>query len=59
MTEAQVRMALVAAIDSLQMWFARKGYGWYEAASEQQRQQWDDRVREEDYLNRRLESLQG
>jgi hypothetical protein len=43
-----------AAIDELQMWFARKPYGWREKASPEQLQQWADREREESYLLDRL-----
>lgn len=45
-TEQQIR----DQIEELQLWFASKPYGWYERASEQQRQQWDDRVKEQDRL---------
>lgn len=46
-------------IEELQQWFARKGFGWYDAASEQQQQQWLDREREQDRLIERLSVLEG
>jgi hypothetical protein len=46
-------------IDSLQVWFASRPYGWRERATPGQVQQWDDRVKEEEYLIERLEVLQG
>lgn len=47
------------AIDSLQVWFASKPYGWRERATPGQLQQWEDRSREQDYLNDRLEMMEG
>lgn len=46
-------------LDSLQIWFAARPYGWRENATAGQIQQWDDRVREEEYLLARLEMLTG
>lgn len=47
------------AINSLQVWFASKPYGWREHATPGQLQQWEDRSREQDYLNDRLEMMEG
>jgi hypothetical protein len=46
-------------IEELQMWFARKPYGWTERATPEQLQQWTDREREQESLNARLETLEG
>ena len=46
-------------LDSLQLWFARKGYGFTERCSPEQLQQYRDRETEMDRLINRLEILQG
>jgi hypothetical protein len=46
-----------AQIEELQMWFARKPYGWSASATPQQLQQWADREKEMDRLNERLIDL--
>ena len=51
------REQVLAAIDELQVWFARKPYGWREQATPGQLQQWEDREREHELLCDRLELL--
>ena len=53
------REQVLAAIDELQVWFARKPYGWREQATPGQLQQWEDREREHELLCDRLELLTG
>lgn len=47
-----------AQLDELQMWFARKPYGWYDKATAEQRQMWIDREQEQDRLICALEEIQ-
>jgi hypothetical protein len=56
-TTAEVVADIKSQIDSLQVWFASRPYGWRERATAEQLRQWDDRVREEEYLLGRLEML--
>ena len=53
------RDEITAALDSLQVWFASKPYGWRERATPDQLRQWADREREENDLIARLEMLNG
>lgn len=46
-------------IEELQLWFARKPFGWRERATPGQLQQWEDREREEANLIARLELIEG
>ena len=46
-------------IEELQLWFARKPYGWRETATHGQLQQWADREREESFLIERLAMIEG
>lgn len=46
-------------IEELQLWFARKPYGFRDHATPEQLQQWTDREREESNLIDRLERLTG
>ncbi len=46
-------------LNELQLWFARRPYGWRERATAEQLQQWADREREESALIDRLEVLEG
>lgn len=56
----QERVAEIRAqLDALQLWFAGKPYGFLDRATTEQRQQWYDREREQDYLIHRLEVLAG
>ena len=48
-----------AQLAELQLWFARKPYGWRERATADQLRQWDDRAREEDRLVDLLQELNG
>ena len=48
---------LKAQLDELQLWFARKPYGWRERATPGQLQQWEDRSREQDRIVEALERL--
>lgn len=58
-TQAEMIAEVVGQIEELQLWFARKPYGWRETATAGQLQQWADREREESYLIDRLEMLRG
>jgi len=53
------RQEVVAALESLQVWFAGKPYGWRERATPEQLQQWEDREREQEYLIGILERMGG
>lgn len=57
MTPAEKAAEIRGMLDELQMWFARKPYGWRERATPDQLQQWTDREREEEYLIGRLEMI--
>jgi hypothetical protein len=48
-----------AQIEELQLWFARKPYGWRERATPEQLRQWADREREQDALVERIETLEA
>jgi hypothetical protein len=56
---AEVIADIRGQIDQLQIWFASRPYGFRERASLDQLQQWADREREQEYLNERLEMLEG
>lgn len=43
----------------LQLWFARKPYGWTEKATKEQLQQYTDREQEQDRLISALEEIEG
>lgn len=58
-TNAELATEAREQIEDLQLWFASKPYGWYERATQQQRQQWDDRVTEQDRLNDLISRLEG
>lgn len=47
-----------ALLNDLQVWFAGKPYGWRETATPGQVRQWEDRVREEQALLRRLNRME-
>lgn len=57
-TKAERIAEAKAQIEELQMWFARKGYGWYDAATPAMRQMWDDRSAEQDRLCDLLATLE-
>jgi hypothetical protein len=48
---------ILEAIESLQVWFAAKPWGWRETATAGQIQQWEDRAREQEALVKRLEMM--
>jgi len=58
MTATTLKAELLAKLDELQLWFARKPYGWREQATPDQLQQWADREREHEYLIARLELIE-
>ena len=58
MNATDLKGDLLAKIDALQVWFASRPYGWREAATPDQLQQWADREREQDHLIARLEMLE-
>jgi hypothetical protein len=47
------------SLEALQQWFAAKPYGWKDAATPGQLQQWADRESEQDALICRLELIEG
>lgn len=51
------RTELLAALDSLQQWFASKPYGFTETCSPDRLQQYRDREREQDAIVSRLEAM--
>jgi hypothetical protein len=58
-TKAQVAAEIKSQIDSLQVWFASRPYGFREHATPEQLQQFADREREQEALIERLEVLEG
>lgn len=56
-TKAETKASILAQIDSLQIWFASRPYGFTEKCSPQQLQQFADREREQEYLVERLEMM--
>lgn len=53
------RETILAQLDELQNWFARRSYGWRERANPDQLRQWDAREKEESRLNDLLADLDG
>lgn len=50
---------ILSQIDSLQVWFASRPYGYRENTTPQGLQMWADRERELDHLITRLEMIRG
>jgi hypothetical protein len=53
----KTKSEILEAIESLQVWFAAKPWGWREVATAGQIQQFEDRARECEALVRKLESM--
>ncbi len=51
------KQQILDAIESLQVWFAARPYGWQERATPGQVQQHEDRVSELDALVRKLDMM--
>jgi len=51
------RTELLAALESLQLWFAAKPYGFTETCSPERLQQYRDREREQEWIVSRLEAM--
>lgn len=58
-TKAERVAEIKAQLEALQVYFASRPYGFRETASPEQVRQFEDRVREQEYLIGRLETIEA